>query len=130
MAYHLRALTGSGNGRLCLAPRPGQRLCQRGYRRGCPFRRYALGGIEPRPPPGLPATARTALLVPASAASLPSAPEGLPKTQALCRQLRLFYHVPTGSKVAIADFRLRKVSDDNRPKTALRSYLRMFGQER
>ena len=39
---------GSGNGRLCLAPQPGQRLCRRRYRRVWLFRRFAqCGGVAP-----------------------------------------------------------------------------------
>ncbi len=41
-------------------------------------RRFAQGGVDPRPPCGRPTAARTALLVPASAATLPVRPGGAP----------------------------------------------------
>ena len=48
----------------------------------CSFRRYAQGGVDPARPAGLPAAARTALLVPASAAQLPVRPRwGSPKAR-------------------------------------------------
>ena len=41
--------SGSGNGRLCLAPQPGQQLCQRGCRGVSLFRRCARGGVVAPP---------------------------------------------------------------------------------
>lgn len=48
MTYRWRALSGSGNGRLCLAPQPVQRLRRRRCRGVGFLLTLRVGGVDPR----------------------------------------------------------------------------------
>jgi len=66
----------------------------------------------PARPAGLPAAARTALLVPSSAAPLPSAPQGLPKRKTAVSPAPTFWSLPHRRQSSEAAIRQRK---SNRP---------------
>lgn len=101
---------GSGNGRLCLAPRPGQQLCQFALL-GFLFRRYAQGGVDP-PPARRVCLRRLALRCSCPPRQHRSHPprRGSPNARPPSRQRRLSDHCPTGGK-AIRDTRLRNAAE-------------------